>query len=92
MYANQVHAQERDCTVFTINVADKIYRCPVSREALYMLCRSQDVGLSQVDAYFQLKMNVQRVVEHLLKAGLSEMPAPLTPYHVNDFLCGQLND
>jgi hypothetical protein len=58
MYASQVHAQERDCTVFTINVADKIYRCPVSPEALYMLCRDQDAGLSQVDAYVQLKMNV----------------------------------
>ena len=88
MYASQVHAQERDCTVFTINVADKIYRCPVSSEALYMLCRDQDAGLCQVDAYLQLKMNVQHVVEHLLKAGLSEMPAALTPHHVNEFLCG----
>ena len=53
-----------------------------------MMCRDQDAGLCQVDAYLQLKMNVQHVVEHLLKAGLSEMPAALTPHHVNEFLYG----
>ena len=44
-----------------------------------MLCRGQDAEISQVDAYLQLKMKVQRVVEHLLKAGLSKMPAAITP-------------
>ena len=69
MYTNQIHVQERDYTVFTVNVADKIYRCPISPAALYMLCRGQDAEISQVDAYLQLKMKVERVVEHLLKAG-----------------------
>ena len=92
MYTNQIHVQERDYTVFTVNVADKIYRCPISAAALYMLCRGQDAELSQVDAYLQLKMKVERVVEHLLKAGLSKMPAAITPHHVNEFLCSELND
>jgi hypothetical protein len=92
MYTNQIHVQERDYTVFTVNVAAKIYRCPISPAALYMLCRGQDAEISQVDAYLQLKMKVERVVEHLLKSGLSKMPAVITPHHVNDFLCCELND
>lgn len=77
----KARAQERDCTVFTVNINDKIYRCPVSAEALYMLCRGQDKSLDQVDAYLLLKMKVQNAVERLIKEGIHEMPGTLTPAH-----------
>ncbi len=59
----------RDCTMFTLNIADKIYRCPVSAEALYMLCRSQDRSMSRIDAYLDLKLKVQARVEQQLGEG-----------------------
>lgn len=74
-------AEERDCTIFTVNVDDKIYRCPVSAEALYLLCRGQDTSLGQVDAYLQLKLKIQLAVERLLEEGMSEMPGTLMPVH-----------
>ena len=69
----------RDCTLFTLNIDDKIYRCPVSAEALYMLCRDQDASVNQVDAYLQLKMKVQRALERRLAGGQADMPALLGP-------------
>jgi hypothetical protein len=71
----------RDSTLFTINIDDKIYRCPVSAEALYMLCRDQDRALSRIDAYLDLKMKVQATVEQQLGEG--RVPALLD---VRDFL------
>ena len=59
----------RDCTLFTLNIDDKIYRCPVSAEALYMLCRDQDRALSRIDAYLDLKLKVQAMVEQKLGEG-----------------------
>lgn len=81
MHLIKAKAIERECTVFTVNIDDKIYRCPVSAEALYMLCRGQDTQLDQVDAYLQLKMKVQLAVERLLEDGNKEMPQPLTLEH-----------
>lgn len=77
----KARAQERDATVFTVNVDDRVYRCPVSAEALYMLCRGQDASVDQVDAYLQLKMKVQLAVERLVDEGMDEMPGTLTPVH-----------
>lgn len=77
----KARAEERDCTIFTVNVDDKVYRCPVSSEALYLLCRGQDTSLGQVDAYLQLKMKVQLAVERLLEEGMDEMPGTLMPVH-----------
>ena len=77
----KARADERDCTVFTVNVNDKVYRCPVSPEALYILCRGQDSSLDQVDAYLLLKLKVQLVVERLLEDGRDEMPGTLMPAH-----------
>lgn len=59
----------RDCTLFTLNIDDKIYRCPVSAEALYMLCRDQSRALSRIDAYLDLKLKVQAMVEQKLGEG-----------------------
>lgn len=59
----------RTSTTFTLNIDDRIYRCPVSTEALYMLCRDQDRSLSQLDAYLQLKLRVQAIVEQKLEEG-----------------------
>lgn len=59
----------RDCTMFTLNIEDKIYRCPVSAEALYMLCRAQDRSMSRIDAYLDLKLKVQARVEQQLGEG-----------------------
>lgn len=59
----------RSSTTFTLNIDDKIYRCPVSTEAIYMLCRDQDRALSQLDAYLQLKMKVQAIIEIKLEEG-----------------------
>ena len=59
----------RDCTLFTLNIDDKIYRCPVSAEALYMLCRDQSRSLSRIDAYLDLKQKVQARVEQKLGEG-----------------------
>lgn len=59
----------RDSTTFTLNIDDRIYRCPVSAEALYMLCRDQDRSLSQLDAYLLLKLRVQAAVEQKLEEG-----------------------
>lgn len=59
----------RDCTMFTLNIEDKIYRCPVSAEALYMLCRGQDRSMSRIDAYLDLKLKVQARVEQQLGEG-----------------------
>lgn len=84
MHLIKTRALERDCTVFTVNIDDKVYRCPVSAEALYLLCRGQDRRLDQVDAYLQLKMKVQLAVERLLEEGRNEMPQTLTPAH---FVC-----
>ena len=71
----------RDSTLFTFNIDDKIYRCPVSAEALYMLCRDQDRALSRIDAYLDLKLKVQATVEQQLGEG--RVPALLD---VRDFL------
>lgn len=71
----------RDSTLFTVNIHDKIYRCPVSAEALYMLCRDQDRALSRIDAYLDLKLKVQATVEQQLGEG--RVPALLD---VGDFL------
>lgn len=73
--------QTRDNTTFTLNIADRIYHCPVSAAALYMLCRGQDNSLNQVDAYLQLKMKVQATVEKLLKHGDERIPTVLEPAH-----------
>ncbi len=59
----------RDATLFTMNIDDKIYRCPVSAEALYMLSRDQSRALSRIDAYLALKMRVQATVEKKLGEG-----------------------
>ncbi len=59
----------RSSTTFTLNIGDKIYRCPVSTEAIYMLCRDQDCALSQLDAYLLLKMKVQAIIEMKLEEG-----------------------
>jgi hypothetical protein len=68
-------------TSFTLNIEDRIYRCPVSDAALYMLCRNQDSSLDQVDAYLQLKWKVQLVVENLLAEGEHCIPEVLEPDH-----------
>ena len=72
---------QRDCTMFTLNIDDKIYRCPVSAEALYMLCSNQNRALSRIDAYLELKLRVQATV--LQKLGKGGVPALLD---VGDFL------
>jgi hypothetical protein len=71
----------RELTMFTLNIDDKIYRCPVSAEALYMLCRDQDRTLSRIDAYLDLKLRVQATVEQ--KIGEGRVPDLLD---VEDFL------
>ncbi len=71
----------RDNTTFTLNIDDRIYRCPVSDAALYMLCRDQDSSVNQVEAYFQLKLKVQATVEKMLVQGDQPMPAVLEPTH-----------
>lgn len=71
----------RDCTTFTLNIEDKIYRCPVSVEALYALCREQDRSLSRIDAYLDLKMKVHATVAQKLEEGA--VPEVL---EVEDFL------
>lgn len=55
--------------MFTLNIEDKIYRCPVSAEALYMLRRDHDRRLSRIDAYLALKLKVQAAVEQKLEEG-----------------------
>ncbi len=72
---------QRDCTLFTLNIDDKIYRCPVSAEALYMLCRDQSRSMSRIDAYLDLKQKVQARVEQ--KLGEGRVPELLD---VRDFL------
>lgn len=59
----------RDSTLFTLNIDDKIYRCPVYTEALYMLCRDQDRAMSRIDAYLDLKHKVQAALEQQLGEG-----------------------
>lgn len=71
----------RDCTMFTLNIEDKIYRCPVSAEALYTLCRDQDRSMSRIDAYLDLKMKVRATVAQKLEKG--GVPAVL---NVEDFI------
>ena len=71
----------RDNTTFTLNIDDRIYRCPVSDAALYMLCRDQDNSMNQVDAYLRLKMKVQHTVEKILVNGEARMPEVLEPTH-----------
>ncbi len=71
----------RDNTTFTLNIDDRIYHCPVSAAALYMLCRDQDNSLNQIDAYLQLKLKVQATVEKLLMHGTARMPDVLEPTH-----------
>ncbi len=72
----------RDNTTFTLNIDDRIYRCPVSDAALYMLCRDQDNSMNQVDAYLQLKMKVKQTVEKLLVQGEMRLPDVLEPTHL----------
>ncbi len=60
---------ERDCTTFTLNIDDKIYHCPVSDAALYILCRGQDQSMSRIDAYLELKSKVRATVAQKLEAG-----------------------
>ena len=77
--ANEISSSACDYTLFTLNIDDNIYRCPVTSETLYMLCRDQDCSVDQIDAYLQLKMKVQRVMERRLANGLTEIPALLKP-------------
>jgi hypothetical protein len=81
MHLIKARALERECTVFTVNVHDRVYRCPVSAEALYVLCRGQDTTLDQIDAYLLLKLKVQMAVERLLEDGSIDIPGTLTPEH-----------
>ena len=71
----------RECTVFTVNIKDQVYRCPVSSEALYMLCRGQDTSVSQVDAYLLLKKKVAHTVERMVHEKEGEVPRLLEPGH-----------
>ncbi|MEO0317114.1 MAG: hypothetical protein RL404_791 [Pseudomonadota bacterium] len=71
----------RDNTTFTLNIDDRIYQCPVSDAALYMLCRDQDNSMNQIDAYLQLKEKVQTTFEKLLVDGDDRMPEVLEPTH-----------
>lgn len=71
----------RDNTTFTLNIDDRIYHCPVSDAALYMLCRDQDNSMNQLDAYLQLKKKVQLTVEKLLVEGDERVPEVLEPTH-----------
>ena len=73
----------RRSSLFTLNIDDKIYHCPVSTEALYMLCRNQDSSIDQLEAYLQLKLKVQKAIERRLASGLTDMPALLEP---SDFM------
>ncbi len=68
-------------TTFTLNIDDRIYQCPVSDAALYMLCRDQDNSMNQIDAYLQLKEKVQTTFEKLLVDGDDRMPEVLEPTH-----------
>ncbi len=74
-----IAASAYNCTLFTLNINDKIYQWPVSTEALYMLCRDQDASLNQLDAYLQLKMKIQRAVERRLARGKVDEPTLLRP-------------
>ena len=77
--AKRIASRACGYTLFTLNIDDKIYRCPVSTEALYMLCRDQDCSVDQIDAYFQLKMRVQQAIERRLASGITEIPVLLQP-------------
>ncbi len=71
----------RDNTTFTLNIDDRIYQCPVSDAALYMLCRDQDNSMNQIDAYMQLKAKVQTTFEKLLVDGDEKIPEVLERTH-----------
>lgn len=70
-----------ECTVFTVNIEDRVYRCPVSCEALYMLCRGQDPSINQLEAYLLLKNKVVHTIAHMLQAKEGEVPRLLEPRH-----------
>ena len=81
MGIGESNTQGRECTIFTVNVDDQVYRCPVSSEALYMLCRGQDTSLSQLDAYLLLKKKVSYTVERMVQEKAGEVPGLLEPGH-----------
>lgn len=75
----------RECTVFTVNIQDRVYRCPVSSEALYMLCRDQDPSINQLDAYLLLKNKVAHTVERMVQEKEGQVPRLLEPGHFMAF-------
>jgi hypothetical protein len=70
-----------DSTIFTVRVEGKTYTCPVSREALYELCKSQDARHDRIDSYLDLKSKIYRVVERLVKEDSTVLPAVLEAKH-----------
>lgn len=68
-------------TIFTVRVEGRTYRCPVSQQALYELCKSQDPQADRIDAYLELKSKVSSAVERLVKDERVAFPAVLEPDH-----------
>jgi hypothetical protein len=69
-----------EATVFTIRVEGKTYRCPVSKEAIYELCRVQDPRFNRIESYLALKAKISRAAERIIKNGGSALPV-LQPEH-----------
>jgi hypothetical protein len=77
---NNHYPGSSEATVFTVRVEGKTYRCPVSQEAIYELCRRQDPTFDRIDSYLALKAKISRAAERILKTGTGALPV-LQPEH-----------
>jgi hypothetical protein len=68
-------------TIFTVRVDGKTYRCPVSRAAMYELCKSQNPACERIDSYLELKSKIYKAVERLVKDGGVMPTVMLQPRH-----------
>jgi hypothetical protein len=77
---NNQYPGSSDAIVFTVRVEGKTYRCPVSQEAMYELCRRQDPRFNRVESYLALKARIVSAAARVLKNGDGALPV-LRPEH-----------
>jgi len=82
MEMSEIHAGVANSSaVFTVNVEGKIYKCPVSRAALFELRKTQDPTHNRIDLYLELKAKIQLAVTRLIGDGRPALPEVLELEH-----------
>lgn len=70
-----------ECVMFQVTIGGHRYACPVSREALYDLCKTQDPQQDRIDAYLDLKSKIHKAVRRLVRDDATIPPEILEARH-----------